>query len=429
MHERVALDAGVIIVGAGAAGLAAARELGKAGKQVVILEARERMGGRIYPLSEEEFGYPAQGGAEFVHGDAPLTKTLLAEAGATLTFSTEWWNVYDGVPTVMEKVSPHDLMLEDALKELKEDMTVTRFLETHFSGEKHAALRDFVLRRVEAYDAADPDRASARGLFEDISDERGWIATNIREGYGALVEHLASECRALGVEIELEQEVVAVDVHDKDVSLTTRAGERYEASQVIITVPLPLIKEIVVAPAIPEKLEAVEKMGYGNVIKILLRFRTKWWGGARERNFEKMFFMFSKEVVPTWWTQYPEPHTTLTGWVAGPAADRLASRSDDEIIALALTSLANIFKISVSELEQELVARNVIQWGNDPFALGAYSYYTPESEEATQTLLTPVGGRLFYTGEALYAGDAAGAVGGTVEAALASGIAAARKIL
>src|SRR3989338_10607902 len=112
MHERVALDAGVIIVGEGGGGLAAARELGKAGKQVVILEARERMGGRIYPLSEEEFGYPAQGGAEFVHGDAPLTKTLLAEAGATLTFSTEWWNVFDGEPTIHERVSPHDTMLE-----------------------------------------------------------------------------------------------------------------------------------------------------------------------------------------------------------------------------------------------------------------------------------------------------------------------------
>src|SRR5437764_9181844 len=73
-----------VVVGAGAAGLMAARELARAGKTVTILEARDRCGGRIYPLQADEFGYPAEGGPEFVHGAAPVTRALMREAGLSL---------------------------------------------------------------------------------------------------------------------------------------------------------------------------------------------------------------------------------------------------------------------------------------------------------------------------------------------------------
>src|SRR6516165_5970587 len=74
----------IVVIGAGAAGLIAARELGRAGKKVTVLEARDRCGGRIHSLPTAEFGYPAEGGAEFVHGEAPVTRSLLREAGLSL---------------------------------------------------------------------------------------------------------------------------------------------------------------------------------------------------------------------------------------------------------------------------------------------------------------------------------------------------------
>ena len=107
----------IVIVGAGAAGLMAARELARAGKTVTILEARERCGGRIHPLSASEFGYPADGGAEFVHGEAPVTRALLHEAGLSLQgIEGERWS-FDAVDIVREDHhDPHEAELQAVLR-------------------------------------------------------------------------------------------------------------------------------------------------------------------------------------------------------------------------------------------------------------------------------------------------------------------------
>jgi monoamine oxidase len=115
----------------------------------------------------------------------------------------------------------------------------------------------------------------------------------------------------------------------------------------------------------------------------------------------------------------------LTGWLAGPSALAMDALSDEEIIAVSLTSLANIFKIPVDELKEQLTASKVCAWGRDPYTKGAYSYLTPQSGVAIEELNKPVENKLYFAGEALYDGEE----NGTVEAALATGKKAAEKIL
>jgi monoamine oxidase len=166
-------------------------------------------------------------------------------------------------------------------------------------------------------------------------------------------------------------------------------------------------------------------IGYGNVVKLLLRFATRWWADHRGQDLTDLSFIISNAPVPTWWTQQPAQHPVLTGWYAGPKADRVASLSEGELIDMGLASLAEIFELPEARIRANLVIARAINWGNDPFARGAYSYATVRSRAAQHVLKTVAEDAIFFSGEALYAGPDMG----TVEAALASGQETAQTIL
>ena len=148
-------------------------------------------------------------------------------------------------------------------------------------------------------------------------------------------------------------------------------------------------------------------------------------GRSRRASLADLSFLLSDAAVPTWWTKHPAGYPVLTGWFAGPKADTVSSLTATELVDMGLASLAEIFDLPLDRIRRDLVASRAINWGNDPFARGAYSYATPKTREAQSVLRKPDGGAIFFSGEALYAGPDMG----TVEAALASGQETAQTIL
>ena len=416
----------ILVVGAGAAGLMAARELVRAGKRVTIVEARERCGGRIYPLPAQEFGYPAEGGPEFVHGAAPFTRALMRDAQLSLLpRGGIRWSARAGKLSPNEPSVPHLGRFYQTLSEVITDLPIAEFLETHFADRRYDEMRRSVTRTVEGYDAADPRRASTIAIRDE------WMARDegphgrIAKGYGALIEYLVSECRGHGAALHLGAAVAAIDEASERVAVRCCHGATFEADAAILTVPLPVLPEIALPQAVREKAAASTDIGFGNVVKFLLRFTTKWWANRGERDLADLTFLFSSATVPTWWTQHPAKYPVLTGWFAGPKADTVARLTVNELVDMGLASLAEIFDLPLDRITRDLVTSQAINWGNDPFARGAYSYATPKTRQAQWALRKPDGGVVFFAGEALYTGPDIG----TVEAALASGREAAQTIL
>jgi monoamine oxidase len=416
----------IIIVGAGAAGLMAARELARAGRKVTLLEARERCGGRIHSLSEKEFGYRADAGAEFIHGEAPFTHALMAEAGLkSMPVDGARWHVANGAFSQDDPADRQMRLLHRVARELDQDITVTELLDLHFAGDEFAALRRSVLGMVQGYDAADPDRASVFALRDEwMGGERG-DQGRIVGGYAALVDFLVAECRRHGVTMRFQAEVSAVESSDDGVVVRWADGGIARGDLVVLTVPLPLLRTIALPPGMRDQRAAAEAIGFGNVIKLLLRFERRWWLEDSERDLSDMLFVLSEAKVPVWWTQHPRDAAVLTGWLAGPPTNAFADCDETALIDAGLGALADIFKKPVELLRQQLVASHVTDWGKDPFARGAYSYATLETRAAQDVLTRWDGGPVLISGEAMYRGRDMG----TVEAALASGQHTARMIL
>ncbi|HMO78400.1 MAG TPA: NAD(P)/FAD-dependent oxidoreductase [Candidatus Paceibacterota bacterium] len=421
------MDSEIIIIGAGASGLIAARELAKAGKKITILEARDRIGGRIMPLSEEDFGYPAQGGGEFVHGEAPVTKALIQEAGLTFVPESddgEVWATRSGPLSLHKSFIEGNEMLKEKLEKLESDVSIAEFLDTHFGTEEYASLRNSILKMVEGYEAADPHRVSTFtlkcGWFGKKYHADGWI----KEGYGALLNFLKKQIEQNGGEIIFNSPVVSVESTSGKVVVKT-SDKSYKAAKVIVTVPLPVLKSIKFTPDISEKIALVSKIGFGSAIKLIIKFKSQWWKKATPNDLSKLSFALCNDDFTAWWTQYPIETNTMVGWMAGPNVEKNKSLSDNKLLDLGILALANMFSLDKDFLNKEIETWKVINWSSDPYALGAYSYTAMDTADAYERLAESVGNTIFFAGEAIYTGEETA----TVEGALGSGKEVAATIL
>ncbi|MDJ1485207.1 NAD(P)/FAD-dependent oxidoreductase [Cytophagaceae bacterium YF14B1] len=427
----------VVIIGAGASGLLAARELARAGKKVKVLEARDRIGGRIHTIQKSGFSIPVETGAEFVHGDLPVSLGLLKEAGLEyLEMEGSAWRVEEGKirQSDSSSIEEWDLLLEK-MSQLTIDEPIGQFLETHFPDEEYKGLRESVTGFVEGYDAAETSKASTLALREEWSEENEAPQYRMPAGYCKLLDFLATDCEKQGGEISLNALVTHVSWRKGHVEVQTSNEKTVHASRIIFTLPLGVWQAepnstgtIHIKPEIPAVRSAFQQMGFGAVIKFVLEFQSAFWEKENPLTIQKMSelgFLFSDANIPTWWTQSPQKAPVLCGWLAGPKAVAYQKYTKEQLLTLAIDTLAYLFGTSSAVIEEQLVAEEITNWTIDPLTRGAYAYATVESKEALKIVSEPVEDTLFFAGEALYDGPAMG----TVEAAFASGLAVAQRIV
>lgn len=427
----------VIVIGAGAAGLAAAAALSRSGRSALVLEARDRIGGRVWTRLEPALTAPVELGAEFIHGDSPETRELLRQTGApAVDTSGEHWALMDGrlqrrTESLLGKVraafeaggvlSHPDISLEDFLAS-----DAGRALPE----EARAMARAF----VSGFDAADPQLVSLHSVAEEWRSGGMLDSSQSRPagGYHAALLALAGALDTSRVHLQLQTVVTAVRWSDRSVEVESRWLDqpfRVTARKAIITVPLGVLKApdgapgaIRFAPSLGEKQSALRGLLAGPVLKVALYCRRAFWEEVDDGRYaDASFFHAPAKLFPTFWTALPLRAPLLNAWVGGPSAGRLCELSDEEIIRHAMSGARDMFG-GIAALE--LQAAYVHNWARDPYARGAYSYVAAGGGAAREALATPLAGTLFFAGEATdTTGDAA-----TVTGALRSGARAALEV-
>ncbi len=428
-------NADIIIIGAGAAGLAAGRELSKAGKKVLLLEAQNRIGGRIHTITVPGFSIYLEAGAEFIHGEMPVTQSLLNEAGIPY-FKTEgnYYNIRNGKFLGPEDNDSDFSILYKKAASLKDDLPFAEFLHQYLNEDKYKIIRDTAQRFAEGYDIADIKKVSTFALLEEWKDFGQSESYRIKGGHIKLAEFLSNKIKKRGGEIILSTIVKEIRWKKNNVEVIDNNRNIFSAAKVLITVPLGILQSkttekayITFSPSLPEKLNAAKSIGYGTVIKVFLEFKNAFWESSKNniRSTPKLGMLISDTLFNAWWTQLPDKTPLLTGWLAGPKAEQNKNKSEDEIKQLAFDSLSYIFNTNRTFLEKNLIAKKVVNWQNDPYSLGAYSYATVNSTEAKKIITEQVDGTIFFAGEALSDGINMA----TLEEALNNGIKTAKGIL
>jgi monoamine oxidase len=412
--RRFMTDPQVVIIGAGVAGLTAARELSAAGARVLVLEARDRLGGRV--MTHHTAEGPVELGAEFVHGAFPETLGVVQEAGLRLRevvrAPRRYFTAMDtllGLATVgaVDESFQHLVERVDAQPEVKAQ----------------------ALRLVEGYHAADPARMSVQSLIRNtVADERpgGDRQFRFAQGYDGLVTAILQRIDARLCAVQCNVVATAVEWRQKRVLIRTSAGAEFTAPQAIVTVPLGVLKAgaLHFAPALTGKEQALGTLEMGAVVRVSLCIESEVWA-TQDLLSSDGFLLTGDPPFPAWWVSRPPPFPVVTGWAGGPHARALAALSEAQRVRVALDALPQVLGIDPARLHKGLRGGFSHDWQADPFSRGAYSYAAVGGSVAGEELGVPLDGTLFFAGEATES-DGQNA---TVHGAIASGQRVARDVL
>lgn len=382
----------VIVIGAGMAGLKAAAGLQQGGKSVVVLEARERIGGRIW-TERTLTSIPIELGAELIHGDHAETWELV-RAGKLRTVDVNRVHIHqhDDSWQPLSKVfnDSDNITLTDLPRN---DESVMAYLTRH--GIKREDWPAEV--RLAELDIDSADRLSASSFVSRLSEGAETTADHYANyrvigGYDNLVTQLANN-----LNIMREQIVTRINWSPGQVEVITSSGNVWAASAVVITLPIGVLKtrQISFNPDLPvEKWAAIDAMGVCDIVKLHLTFDQP----VLDKSVDVI--MDEKELPPVWWNASSGYNSytgqVLVGWAVGDIARHFIASSEARAIEEAVASLRRLLK----RPNLTPTFAHMKHWNDDPFTRGAYSYIPPGAADGPSRLAVPIADTLFFAGEA-----------------------------
>jgi monoamine oxidase len=410
----------VLVVGAGMAGLTAARALAQHGLTVAVVEGRDRLGGRVYSV-RDFCAAPIEGGAEFVHtGDAeiwpeiraaglvvracPLARNSMFNLGGRTRW-LPWMLLHPGV-------WPSFPILRQIRRVGADDMSARQFIERHGYRGRARIMAEMTLT---AHLPGSIDDVGVRGLVEDrvLNLEMGSYH-RLADGYDRLAEYIG---RGLDIRYGFAVETIrwAVD----GVSVIAGDGRELTARAAVSTLPFGVVKSGAVRfePELPEsKRSTFAHLEMGPVLKLLLHFREPFWPRWLSN------LGCGTGPVTLYWPVFygaADMPAALTAYCTGPRAARLSQLSEAQALEVVLDDLRRLFPRA--EPRKTLLAWRRIDWGADPFARGGYTFLRPGGTGARVRLAAADTGALLWAGAA----TATPTIADTVQAAYLSGLRAA----
>ena len=422
----------VIVIGAGVAGLAAAVKLTRSGVNVHILEAQNRIGGRIHTVHES--GLAIELGAEFVHGKSRELWDLIGG-------STEQVDETDGTNFCIREgqVGPCDFFDQvyeflGRMKQSEPDLSFADWARSQRDVPEDVKRRAFAY--VEGFNAAHAEQISVNSLVRQSEAEEkieGDRAFRIRGGYSFVPRTLLDMCDPEHLRLSMNTVVEALERQKGTVAVRCRRASTaatFTAAKALITLPLGVLQSnsVLFSPPLGSKSAALAQLAAGHVVRVTLRFKERFWESMAldGKSLDDMRFLFTEdEWFPTFWTTMPARTPLLVAWAPSACAERLSGKGQEHQIDRALRSLGENLELAPERLSDLFDRGYVHDWQMDPFARGAYSYVRVGGDQAETQLAEPVADTLFFAGEAA---DTSGNVG-TVHGAISSGYRAAGEIL
>lgn len=397
----------VVIIGAGMAGLSAAQELVKRGRSVLVLEARDRIGGRVW-TSGGWPDVPVDLGASWIHGTDGNPLTALADAAGVLRKETRWdpnpvYKPGGGRAILDEAEMRAEALIDKArtwAEERDNDISLGSAVEalpdwTRLNQKDRRLIRHVIHNNIEHEYATGWEDLSA-WYFDDSGDFAGEEVV-FPGGYGALPEYLAR-----GLDIRTGEAVMRIEKAGKAIRLTTSTGSTYQARHALVTVPLGVLKAKQIEfshPLSRKRTAAIMSLGMGLMNKCCLRFDRVFWPETSD----VFSYLGDRDGYWSEWLSLSQVSgkPLLMGFYVGDAARQIETLDDDATVAQAMQVLKSIFGPAVPDP----VAAQISRWGKDPYAMGAYSFTAVGTDRKTRQALAGADwdGRLVFAGEAAHA--------------------------